>query len=157
MKLNVENPSKVRLIPAVNAVIFNDRREVLLTKRSEKVREPGKWCLPGGHFDPGEDWRTALRREVAEEIGLEVLEETLSGIYSDPKLTVTERELPDGKFGQFITATFIVVSYRGEVVINHESSEWAYFPVMELPTPILKSHPIRIQDAFEFKGQAFVR
>lgn len=157
MKLNDENSPKVRLIPAVNAVVFNDRREVLLTKRSELVREPGKWCLPGGHFDPGEDWRTAVRREVFEEIGLEVLDEALSGIYSDPKLTLTERELPDGNFGQFITATFIVVSYKGEVKINHESSEWAWFKVNELPSPILKSHPVRIQDAFEFTGRAFVR
>lgn len=148
---------EIRLIPAVNAVIFNPKREVLLTRRSQTVREPGKWCLPGGHFDAGEDWRTAVRRECNEEIGIVVTDEKLLGIYSDPTLTVTERPLQDGYYGQFITATFLVLTYEGDIIPNHEVSEWAWFPEGNLPDPIMKSHPIRIRDAYQFTGEAFFR
>ena len=47
-------PAEIVPIASVNGVIFNPQREVLLTRRSAIVREPGKWCLPGGHLEIGE-------------------------------------------------------------------------------------------------------
>jgi ADP-ribose pyrophosphatase YjhB (NUDIX family) len=144
-------------IPAVNGVVFNEARKVLLTRRSQKVREPGKWCLPGGHLDGGEDWRTAMRREMKEETGLTVTSDVLIGIYSDPTLTVTQEKLPDGYFGQFVVASFLITKYDGEVIPNDEVDEWDWFDINQLPAPILKSHPIRVVDAFKFAGEVFVR
>jgi 8-oxo-dGTP pyrophosphatase MutT (NUDIX family) len=46
--------------------------EVLLTRMSNRTRIPGRWTLPGGGIDHGEDPRAALRREVYEETGLHV-------------------------------------------------------------------------------------
>jgi 8-oxo-dGTP pyrophosphatase MutT (NUDIX family) len=46
--------------------------EVLLTRMSSRTRIPGRWTLPGGGVDHGEDPREALRREVLEETGLHV-------------------------------------------------------------------------------------
>src|SRR3954451_21883917 len=46
--------------------------EVLLTRMSSRTRIPGRWTLPGGGVDHGEDPRDALRREVLEETGLHV-------------------------------------------------------------------------------------
>ena len=46
--------------------------EVLLTRMSSRTRIPGRWTLPGGGLDHGEDPREALRREVLEETGLHV-------------------------------------------------------------------------------------
>jgi 8-oxo-dGTP pyrophosphatase MutT (NUDIX family) len=34
--------------------------------------EPHRWCLPGGHIEPGEDALTAAHRELFEETGLKV-------------------------------------------------------------------------------------
>ena len=56
---------------AVAGVIVDQRgRMVVLVRGKEPGR--GKWDLPGGFADPGETVEEALRREVREEIGLEV-------------------------------------------------------------------------------------
>ena len=45
------------------------------------------WSLPKGKLDPGEDWETAARREVAEEIGVhaELGDELPPVFYADRK------------------------------------------------------------------------
>ncbi len=148
---------RIRPIPAVNAVIISEDARVLLTRRSARVREPGKWCLPGGHLDGGEDWIAALRREVREETGLRVLREELTGIYSDPALTISSEPSAEGWHGQYVVACFIIRHYEGEMAPNVEVSEWGWFTADDLPSPMLVSHPIRIRDAFRFGGTVFVR
>jgi 8-oxo-dGTP pyrophosphatase MutT (NUDIX family) len=49
-----------------------DGLEVLLTRMSARTRIAGRWTLPGGGIDHGEDPRDAVRREVFEETGLQV-------------------------------------------------------------------------------------
>lgn len=54
---------------------------IVLVQRSDSE----KWGLPGGMVDWGEDIPTAVRRELAEETGLELVKiERLIGVYSDP-------------------------------------------------------------------------
>ena len=58
---------------AVHVVIFHpERPQLLLQKRnSKKDIQPGKWdTAVGGHLDAGEDYLTAARREMGEELGL---------------------------------------------------------------------------------------
>ena len=59
-----------RFTVTAGAVIFNDKREVLLLKH--RFRAGSGWGLPGGFMEPGEQPIDALRRELREEIGLEV-------------------------------------------------------------------------------------
>ena len=45
---------------------------VLSVQRSATMSLPLKWEFPGGKIEPGEDAAACLRREVAEELGVEV-------------------------------------------------------------------------------------
>ena len=66
---------------AVAGLIVNADHELLVTIRAH---EPGKglWDLPGGFVDPGESAEEALRREVKEELNLDV--ESLDYLASSP-------------------------------------------------------------------------
>ena len=56
---------------AVAALIADEQGRLLIVVRGEEPRK-GMWDLPGGFADPGESAEAALRREVAEELGIEV-------------------------------------------------------------------------------------
>ncbi|MEE2040298.1 NUDIX domain-containing protein [Nocardiopsis sp. CT-R113] len=50
-------------------IVTDPAGRVLLSRIAEGFPAAGTWHLPGGGVDAGEDARTALRREVAEETG----------------------------------------------------------------------------------------
>jgi 8-oxo-dGTP pyrophosphatase MutT (NUDIX family) len=56
--------------------------DVLLTRMSARTRIPGRWTLPGGGIDHGEDPRAALEREVYEETGLHVRPGAVADVHS---------------------------------------------------------------------------
>ncbi len=58
----------------VVAAFLHDRDEVLLARRAAgKAIAPGKYHLPGGHVEFGEDPAAALARELREELDIEVV------------------------------------------------------------------------------------
>jgi 8-oxo-dGTP diphosphatase len=62
--------ANARFTVTAGAVIFNDQKQVLLLKH--RFRTGSGWGLPGGFLEKGEQPIDALRRELCEEIGLEV-------------------------------------------------------------------------------------
>ncbi len=56
---------------AVACLIFNEQGQLLLTRRAVEP-DIGKLDLPGGFIDPLETAEEAVRRELREELGLEV-------------------------------------------------------------------------------------
>lgn len=46
--------------------------EWLIIRRSATVRAPRKLCFPGGTIEPGEEEADAVRRELREELGIEI-------------------------------------------------------------------------------------
>lgn len=46
--------------------------DVLLSQRQSNKKHAGLWEFPGGKFEPGESFEEALKRELREELGIEV-------------------------------------------------------------------------------------
>ena len=65
-------------ITAQLAVMQDDK--VLLLKRYNTGYEDGKYSLPGGHVEKGEEVTKAAIREAKEEIGIEIEPDDLSVI-----------------------------------------------------------------------------
>jgi mutator protein MutT len=74
----------------VDAIIRNERGEILLMQRSDG----GTWDLPGGAVEPGETPSEALRREVQEETGLDVRILGVAGVFGGAAFRHT---YPDGQ------------------------------------------------------------
>jgi ADP-ribose pyrophosphatase YjhB (NUDIX family) len=110
------------LHPKIVAVTIPVRDgRVLLTRRAI---EPalGLWTFPGGYVDWGEDMVTAARREMREEVGLDLEPAGLLGIYSYPGAPVV------------IVAYHVTVPDGLEAKADaHEVSETGYFAREEIP------------------------
>ncbi|MET9499822.1 NUDIX domain-containing protein [Streptomyces sp. NPDC006552] len=62
-------------------IVVDFSGRILLLERADT----GGWGLPGGFMDPGESLEETARREVMEEVGLEVDELRLMNVFSGPE------------------------------------------------------------------------
>ena len=80
--------------PAVGAavVVFDAHDRLLMVERGPHSTQPGRWCIPAGYVDYGEDVRQAAARELLEETGLEAhigdVVQVLSNFHDPAKLSV---------------------------------------------------------------------
>jgi len=132
--------TRLTLVLVTDGIIINQKKEVLLLKRSY-LPFKNSWVLPGGHVDRGEMVEEALVREVFEETGLKIKKPQLLGVYSDP-----ERD------PRYPTASvvFLIKSFQGQLVGNKESTDQKFFPLSKLPKKIGFDHRQIIND---FRGK----
>jgi 8-oxo-dGTP pyrophosphatase MutT (NUDIX family) len=52
--------------------VIREADRFLVIRRSEFVKAPNLLCFPGGGIEPGEDFETALHRELMEELSMTV-------------------------------------------------------------------------------------
>lgn len=105
------------------SIILNEENKVLLVKHSY-----GKcnWDLPGGKSEENESAEETAKREVKEEIGLNVNIERLTGIYYDPEYDMHH---------------FVFLAKNEDTTHQPEPSspeilECGYFSIDDLPKPI---------------------
>ena len=60
-----------RSVHVVGAAIVREG-QILCARRSADMALPGKWEFPGGKLEPGESPEQALRREISEELSVDV-------------------------------------------------------------------------------------
>ena len=65
-------PSERVPVDVAVGVLINTKGEFLLTSRPEGKVYAGYWEFPGGKLEAGESVETALRRELIEEIGIQI-------------------------------------------------------------------------------------
>jgi 8-oxo-dGTP diphosphatase len=116
------------LLPGVSGVVVDERdgtQRILLVKRADD----GRWSLPAGIVEPGEQPADTITREILEEACVTVSAERLVLLSMDPEMTY-----PNGDRCQFISMTFRC-GYVGGVagVGDEESIDVAWFPVGRLP------------------------
>jgi len=103
-------------------IITDAEGRVLLLRRALSSRHHGgKWEFPGGKNDPGEDFESALHREVAEETALQVEFGRVVG--------AGESRLPDRR------VAYLFIEGRvcgGELRLSDEHDAFAWIPRREL-------------------------
>ena len=70
--LNSMEKKESEIVPVLAAVIFNDKNEVLIAKRKPNLSQGNLWEFPGGKLKVYETPEACLRREIKEELGIDI-------------------------------------------------------------------------------------
>lgn len=110
------------------AAICDDTGRLLLIQR---LREPeaGAWGLPGGKIDFGEPAMETARREIAEELGIEI--EIL-------RLTCIAETINQGDGRHWIAPVYEARITSGEpkILEPEKHGGWGWFDCATLPSPL---------------------
>lgn len=104
---------------AVTVVIERDGR-ILLGKRADWTRSPGKWSFPAGFVERGEVVEMAAIREVREEAGLAIEVGPILGVLSETGEPV-------------VLLVYLATSAVGDPVAGDDLTEVGWFAPDELP------------------------
>jgi 8-oxo-dGTP diphosphatase len=109
----------------LGVLIVEDGR-VLMLKRKGSHGE-GTWSLPGGHLEMGESFSDCARREMMEELGVEIEPSSVVSVSND---------IMYGK--HYITIGVKATVLSGEIVNKepHKCDEIQWFPLGSLPSPL---------------------
>lgn len=138
------------IIPGTAGLIRDEHGRMLLQKR----RDNNLWGFPGGIMELGESAPEAVRREVREEVGLDVTPQRLIGLYTSPKF---DRVYPNGDETQLFISFFACQVNGGELKAQEEEVlDIGWFDADHLP-PMVTCCEAKAHDAQIFSGEAFWR
>ncbi|PKE27833.1 nucleoside triphosphatase NudI [Rahnella sp. AA] len=109
-------------------VIQNNGEFLLCKMASDRGVFPGQWALPGGGMEPGETMEAALRREIMEELGEELLITDVKpwAFRDDTRI----KTYPDGTTEEIymIYLIFDCISANRKITFNEEFQEIIWVP-----------------------------
>ena len=112
------------LLPGASAVVRDGDGRILLLRRADN----GRWSLPAGMVDPGEQPAEAALREVAEETGVRAEIERLGGVATHAA------QYPNGDRCEYLAVWFRCRAVGGRARPDGEESlEVGWFAPDELP------------------------
>jgi len=143
--------NEILLVPSAIASVVDEEGRVLLLERSDG---DDLWGFPGGAMEPGESAVEAVKREVREEVGLEVEPLGLIGVYSSPNYAF---DYPNGDRVQPVSVLFDCRVTGGTLDPDlDETLSARYFGPDELPT-MRPCCVAKAKDVFAYAGEAFLR
>jgi mutator protein MutT len=114
---------------SVAALIFNAEGAVFLSKRGAKARnERGCWEFPGGKIEFGEALHDALKREIREEYGIEIVVRRLFNVYES---------IDDENGEHWVSVVYLVDHAGGEpsILEPHKCDAIGWYALDALPEP----------------------
>ena len=131
MRTGVVRITQVKFTVSVAVIVVNERQEVLLL--DHVLRPRSGWGFPGGFLDAGEQITDALKREVREEVGIE-----LKNLQFKRART----------FRRHIEVLYTANPVGTPEVLSREIYKLGWFGLDELPKGLTVDQLVTIRDAF---------
>lgn len=120
------------ILPSVHGVVINESREILLHRREDSPL----WAIPGGKIKIDESVEQCLKREMREELGVEVSAKRLLGVYTDPSYILAL----GNQVQRVFLIVFLCVIKKGKPKLTNETEEYRWFKKKDLS--FIKSFPL---------------
>lgn len=109
------------------AIIINSERKILLAQRSPTMKHPLQWEFPGGKIKKEEDCFEAIRREILEELNVEVVPrlflKVINWDYSDVTIE--------------LQAVICELESENFILLEHSQIEWFSLDDMQKKSDLL--------------------
>ncbi|MFE9575341.1 NUDIX hydrolase [Nocardia sp. NPDC006044] len=125
---------------SVSGIVVDADDRVLVIRRADN----GHWEAPGGVLELDESFEQGVRREVAEETGLDVCVERLTGVYKNLK-------------GGIVALVFRCTVQGGNPHPTAEAVEVKWMTAHEVSDAMVPAFAVRVLDALDEREQPKVR
>ncbi|MFD1719737.1 NUDIX hydrolase [Georgenia deserti] len=140
-------------LPGVTGVVLDDDDRLLLGRRADN----GRWALPSGILEPGEEPAVGLVREIQEETAVIAQAVALTAVSAGDRV-----RYPNGDVSQYLDLTFLCRYRSGTArVADEESTAVGWFELDDLPVDLTPSSEERLGASLSYRrnpaaGASFV-